>query len=65
MLPYVFRILDTELVFPGFEGPFNTMICTIKFVIQRLGGGGVNIRALKVRPMKEVRGYPPPENFEN
>ena len=58
------------MVFPGFEGPFNTITCTIKFVIQRLRneskvGGGLNIRALKVRPMREVRGYPPPENSEN
>ena len=30
------------------------LICTIKFVIQRLGG--VNIRALKMRSMREVGG---------
>ena len=49
------KFCDTESVFPDFEGPLNTMIYTIKFVIQRLRNefkvGGQNIRELKVRPM--------------
>ena len=48
--PNFLKFWDTESVFPGFEGPLNTMIYTIKFVIQRLRNefkvGGQNIRAL-------------------
>ena len=53
--PNFLKFGDTESVFPGFERLLNTMICTIKFVIQRLWkefkDGRQNIRALKVRPM--------------
>ena len=54
-LPNFLKFWDTESLLPGFEGPLNTMICTIKFIIQRLRNefkvGGQNIRELKVRPM--------------
>ena len=40
------------------------LICTIKFVIQRLGGGGEHTSA-KDATYEGGRGYPPPENFEN
>ena len=53
--PNFLKFWDSESVFPGFEGLFNTMICTIKFVIQRLRNEfkvqGQNIRALKGRLM--------------
>ena len=57
------------MVCAGFKGPFNTMICTIKFVIQRLRSelkvGGAEHTSPEGATYEGGQGGPPPENFEN
>ena len=68
--PNFLKFWDTESVFPGFEGLLNTMICTIKFVIQRFRnelkvGGAEHTSAEGATYVGRSGVILPLENFEN